>query len=710
MTAGTRAFRQFVLKVHSRCDLACDHCYIYEHADQSWRRRPRVMPDEVTKAVVSRIAEHARAHPELPRVHVILHGGEPLLAGRERLARIARDLRTALDGVCALDLRMQTNGLRLDEDSCRMLVREGISTGVSLDGDRAANDRHRKRADGTGSYDAVVRAVRLLGSAPHRAAFAGLLCTVDPANDPLAVYEALAALDPPRVDFLLPHATWDRPPRGGAAHARWLITVYDRWRGDGRPFPVRVFDSIEAGRDGQESFTEALGLGSPDLVVVETDGEIEQADWLKTVGQGAPGTGFHVLRHSFDEAAAHPGFLVRHGGVEALSRQCRDCSVVRICGGGLYGHRHRAGNGFDNPSVYCEDLFRLIGHVLRTPRPEPVSSPHTLTAHGFDSLAAGDGDADALSALVTAEASARRILLAAVCARHPGPEASALTRLDRHRPRESAATVRHPHLGTWAVRALEGRLPAAAVRLRLGEIAAATALRSGRGHRLALPEGTGQAHLPGIGRLTLRPGHGPAELIAREGELLIARGPGHDPLPLAEAAGPEHGIGWEPVRRLTVGAATLLLEDGDPHRDGFPAGPAPRPDAAEYARWARLFAEAGPHLSARYPHRLPGIRALLATCTPLCAPHRPGRAAVDPHAFGALGIVLPSTAEELADLLVEGVQQLKFNALLDLFDLAGSDESTEHLRSAYLDRPPAHAISLDGLTAYGRRMAVRLRG
>ena len=710
MTAGTRAFRQFVLKVHSRCDLACDHCYIYEHADQSWRRRPRVIPDEVAKAVVTRIADHARAHPELPRVHVILHGGEPLLAGRERLARIARDLRTALDGVCELDLRMQTNGLRLDEDLCRMLVREGISTGVSLDGDRASNDRHRKRANGTGSYDAVVRAVRLLGSAPYRSAFAGLLCTIDTANDPLAVYEALAALDPPRVDFLLPHATWDHPPRGDAAHARWLISVYDRWLADGRPFPVRVFDSIEAGRDGQESFTEALGLGSPDLVVVETDGEIEQADWLKTVRDGAPATGFHVLRHSFDEAAAHPGFLAQHGGADALSRQCRDCPVVRICGGGLYGHRHRADNGFDNPSVYCEDLFRLIGHVLRTPRPQPVSLPHTLPAHGFDSLAAGEGDADALRALAAAEASARRILLAAVCARYPGPEASAVTRLDRHRPRETAETVRHPHLGTWAVRALEGRLPAAAVRRRLGEIALATALRAGSGYRLALPEEAGQAQLPGIGRLTLPPGHGPAELIAREGDLLFAVRPDHDPIPVAEAAGPDIGVGWEPVRRIGTGEATFLLEDGDPYRDGFPTEPAPRPDEAEYARWVRQFAEAGTHLRTRYAHRVPGVHALLATCTPLRAADGQGRAVADPQAFGALGIALPRTAEELAGLIVEGVQQMKFNALLDLFDLAGSDESRERLRSAYLNRPSAQVISFDGLTADGRRMAVRLRG
>ena len=40
MGGATVPLSQFVLKVHSRCDLACDHCYVYEAADQSWRGRP----------------------------------------------------------------------------------------------------------------------------------------------------------------------------------------------------------------------------------------------------------------------------------------------------------------------------------------------------------------------------------------------------------------------------------------------------------------------------------------------------------------------------------------------------------------------------------------------------------------------------------------------------------------------------------------------
>src|SRR5436190_19077114 len=97
MSGPSVPLSQFVLKVHSRCDLACDHCYIYEAADQSWLERPKVISAEIAVRTAQRIAEHARAH-KLQAVSVVLHGGEPLLAGPARLAQVIIALRTAIEG------------------------------------------------------------------------------------------------------------------------------------------------------------------------------------------------------------------------------------------------------------------------------------------------------------------------------------------------------------------------------------------------------------------------------------------------------------------------------------------------------------------------------------------------------------------------------------------------------------------------------------
>src|SRR4051794_29196026 len=66
-------FRDVVLKVHQRCNLACDYCYVYTMADQSWRDRPLVMERDTWLATAARMAEHAAAY-ELSAMRLVLHG------------------------------------------------------------------------------------------------------------------------------------------------------------------------------------------------------------------------------------------------------------------------------------------------------------------------------------------------------------------------------------------------------------------------------------------------------------------------------------------------------------------------------------------------------------------------------------------------------------------------------------------------------------
>src|SRR5262249_49737661 len=73
-------FLQVVLKLHSRCDLACDYCFVYAMGDSTWRERPHVIRPDVVDRTARRIADHCRAH-QLGHFSVVLHGGEPLLAG-----------------------------------------------------------------------------------------------------------------------------------------------------------------------------------------------------------------------------------------------------------------------------------------------------------------------------------------------------------------------------------------------------------------------------------------------------------------------------------------------------------------------------------------------------------------------------------------------------------------------------------------------------
>jgi uncharacterized protein len=363
-----RPFRQFLLKVHSRCNLACDYCYVYMMADQSWRSRPMVMSPQLIETAARRIAEHANAHA-LSSVRVILHGGEPLLAGAEYLGKALELIRGEAGPSVRVDAAIQTNGVLLDDRTLHDFDRLDLKVGVSLDGGPRAHDRNRRYANGRGSHADVARALRLLGGPRFRHLYGGLLCTVDLANDPVETYEALAGFEPPMIDLLLPHGTWDAPPpaRGpdpaSTPYADWLITVFDHWYDSGTDLVVRIFQEIMHLLLGGASASEAVGLTPSSLVVIETDGTIEQVDSLKAVGHGVAATGMSIVDRPFDDVLTHPGMVARQLGWDALSDQCKKCRFGRVCGAGLYPHRYRPGTGFRNPSVYCPDLYRLIEHI-----------------------------------------------------------------------------------------------------------------------------------------------------------------------------------------------------------------------------------------------------------------------------------------------------------------------------------------------------------
>jgi len=360
-------FREFVVKIHSRSPLSSDYSYMYEMVGQSWRTPPLRMAFEVAKQTAMRIGEHVRMH-ELKSITLIIHGGEPLLAGRELIAHLINETRSAVGSDVTVNAIIQTNAISLDDSYLELFQELGVRVGVSLDRNTQNYGAHRRFLNGRGGDVAISAGLRRLLQPRFRHLFSGLLCTVDLYKNPIETYDALADFEPPRVDFLLPYGTWEAPPPGrlpgvsDSPYADWLIAVFEHWY----PAPrvgIRIFDDVMKILLGMISNTEGLGLEPARVVVIEPDGKIAQVDILDTAYHGELATGLNVSTDPLDRALLLPGSVGRQLGAGALCDECKKCPIKRVCGGGLYSHRYRAGTGFANPSVYCPDLTRLIDHI-----------------------------------------------------------------------------------------------------------------------------------------------------------------------------------------------------------------------------------------------------------------------------------------------------------------------------------------------------------
>lgn len=243
-----------------------------------------------------------------------------------------------------------------------------MTVSFSLDGPPDVNDAHRRDHAGRPSHARTVEGIRLVREwLPE--ALTGVLSVVDIASEPERVYHHLAELGAPVLDFNLPHATHECPPSRPAgleapAYGRWLARVFDAWAaGDKYRHSVRMFDHIIGLTVGVKNSVEYLGLAAVDLIVVESDGAIEGVDALKASFDGAPDLGLNIFDHDFDDALQHPAIARRQTGIGELAATCQACEHVHVCGGGYLPHRFSRASGFNNPSVYCDDLAFVIAHV-----------------------------------------------------------------------------------------------------------------------------------------------------------------------------------------------------------------------------------------------------------------------------------------------------------------------------------------------------------
>lgn len=360
--------KQVILKVAQRCNLDCTYCYVYNRGDDSWKTRPALISERVVRRLAERIREHCTAY-DVRCFTVELHGGEPLLMGKRRMRRLLE----ILSETAGVELRftLQTNGVLLDVEWVELFAEYAVSFGISLDGPPELADRRRLvRKDGSGSTQRVIDNIRRLTAAtPHfTALFGGCLCVVDPDSDGAALVDWFAGEGIEAFDFLLPDGNRANPPEGWTGsqpYRRFLLSAFDRWYAMGERAPrIRKFEQMLTGLMGGRVVLDALGGALEQLCVVESDGSIGVSDVARLCGGDFSTDVMTIFDHPLDAHAE--GYKL--AALQTVSRQCAGCPHLRACGGGYLPHRFD-GEGFDNPSLYCEALFavseRMTGHLRR---------------------------------------------------------------------------------------------------------------------------------------------------------------------------------------------------------------------------------------------------------------------------------------------------------------------------------------------------------
>ena len=164
-------------------------------------------------------------------------------------------------------------------------------------------------------------------------------------------------------DIMIPDATVDEKPPSIASFYNGL---FDLWLEANRSKPtvnIRIISDMITALLGNNSPTEGIGYQPVELCTIMTDGSVEAHDVLRIAGDGFTQTTFNIFEHAIDEVRNEQRWKAARDASINLCEKCRQCKFMNACGGGYLPHRFSRKNGYDNPSVYCDDLYAMFENM-----------------------------------------------------------------------------------------------------------------------------------------------------------------------------------------------------------------------------------------------------------------------------------------------------------------------------------------------------------
>jgi uncharacterized protein len=260
-----------------------------------------------------------------------------------------------------------------------------VDIGISLDGPKEFNDERRVNHGGRGSYDTVMATVHRILDRGLGDVVSGFLCVADPHIPPADFLDWLDSLPVRRADVLWPiEFNYLNPPWQPAeksaytaepTYGRWFAELFREWllRGDPSLYIRSFYQSMHI-LMGSPSHCDAVGVSGFPVFAVNTNGMIEQHDYLRAGRDGATNSELSVLTHELRELEPDERFggLVRLG--QHLPSECTDCPHRGECGGGfLPGRVDGKGPIPLARSVLCSDHFEFWSTVKQLLAPELAS-------------------------------------------------------------------------------------------------------------------------------------------------------------------------------------------------------------------------------------------------------------------------------------------------------------------------------------------------
>ena len=354
------------------CNLACSYCFFLDKELLYPGSRFR-MSDEVLENYIRQLIAGHRS----PEVTVAWQGGEPTLMGLDFFRRaIELENQYRRPGMTFINT-MQTNGTLLDDEWCEFFKANNFLIGISIDGPRELHDAYRVNKGGAGSFDQVMRGLRLLQK--HEVEY-NVLTTVNRINAdyPLEIYRFLR--DEVGTDWMQFIPVVERIDAQGLAlyqtgatvsersvqpeqFGRFLTTIFDEWvmNDVGKVF-VTTFEAAVSNWMGLPSsglcvFNETCGSA----LALEHNGDLYSCDHFVEPDYRLGNIGEIEM---IELVASDRQRKFGQDKFYTLPQQCLDCEVRFACHGECPKNRFTTtAEGDPGLNYLCAGWYHFFTHI-----------------------------------------------------------------------------------------------------------------------------------------------------------------------------------------------------------------------------------------------------------------------------------------------------------------------------------------------------------
>ena len=328
----------------SLCNMRCDYCF---YADVSHHREIKsygIMKREILDTLIRRAFAFAERS-----ISFVFQGGEPMIAGLDFFKTAVEYQRKYNSRGLRIYNTIQTNATLIDEEFAAFFKENKFLVGVSLDGDMALHDLHRRMIDGGGSFARVLSGINLLKR--HKVDFNILsVISKDSAKAPKEVYKALKEYGYlqfiPLIDDFGGESDFSLCAED---YGRFLSEVFELYYEDilkGNYVSVRDFDSYINMLRGLPPSSCAMQGMCRGYFTVEADGSVYPCDFYVTdeykIGNIVDSSFFTLVKSERLRDFAE-GSRSRH-------EKCAKCKWLSLCRGGCRRHREP----FPSLNKFCE--------------------------------------------------------------------------------------------------------------------------------------------------------------------------------------------------------------------------------------------------------------------------------------------------------------------------------------------------------------------